>query len=76
MSAGTRSDNRRALAAIESSLDAVTRDWGAYQRQAVEFHIRDAKAWAGEDLVAQIDPDFVPRPDAASGRPVELVSRP
>ncbi|WP_329408124.1 ATP-binding protein [Nocardia vinacea] len=69
-------DNRRALAAVESALDAVTRDWVAYQRQAVEFHVRNAKAWAGEDLVAQIDPDFVPRPDAASGPPVELVSRP
>ncbi|MFI6958600.1 ATP-binding protein [Nocardia sp. NPDC050408] len=69
-------DNRRALATIQEALDAVTRDWVTYQRQAVEFHVRNAKAWAGEDLVAQIDPDFILLPDTESGQPVELATRP
>ncbi|MEC3957049.1 ATP-binding protein [Nocardia sp. CDC153] len=53
-------DNTHALATIRSTLDSITRDPVAYQRQAVDFHVRNAKAWAGEDLVAQADPDFVP----------------
>ena len=35
----------------------------AYARQAAEFHLRNAAAWAndraGADLTDQIDPDFV-----------------
>jgi CO dehydrogenase maturation factor len=49
-------------------VDSVTKDWVSYQRQAVEFHLRNAVAWAndrtGYDLTDQIDPDFVHGPDA------------
>lgn len=58
--------NRAALAALRSTLDSNERDWATYQRQAVEFHLRNVAAWAGGrtdvDLRAQIDPDFVPAP--------------
>jgi CO dehydrogenase maturation factor len=53
-------DNLAALDTIRAELDGTTRDWAAYQRQAVEFHLRNARAWAGEDLAAQVDPDFIP----------------
>ncbi|HTI21439.1 MAG TPA: ATP-binding protein [Kutzneria sp.] len=52
-------DNLAALDTIRAELDGTVRDWAAYQRQAVEFHLRNARAWAGEDLAAQVDPDFV-----------------
>jgi CO dehydrogenase maturation factor len=61
-------DNLTALAAVRTALDSVERDWAAYQHQAVEFHLRNVRAWAGErtgvDLAAQVDPDFVPSPRA------------
>ncbi len=56
-------DNRDALTTLRSALDAVDRDWATYQRQAVEFHVRNAEAWAGKDLVAQVDPGFMLRPE-------------
>ena len=56
------------LSAIRARLDAVPRDWGRYASLAAEFHLRNARAWAndrtGEDLAAQIDPDFTLGPDA------------
>jgi CO dehydrogenase maturation factor len=59
-------DNLAALACIRAELDGTSRDWAQYQRQAVEFHLRNVTAWAGEraseDLTAQVDPDFVPGP--------------
>ena len=49
-------------------LDAQPRDWARYTRQAVEFHLKNARAWAsaaaGEDLAAQVDPDFILGPHA------------
>ncbi|MFI7536905.1 ATP-binding protein, partial [Streptosporangium sp. NPDC049376] len=46
------------------------KDWGLFGRQAVEFHLRNARAWAnratGEDLAAQIDPEFVFGPTRVS----------
>lgn len=55
--------NRKALKTIKSQLDVVEKDWAAYQRQAVEFHIRNALSWGnertGRDLTEQVDPDFV-----------------
>jgi CO dehydrogenase maturation factor len=64
-------DNIDALATLRATVDATTRDWVAYQRQAVEFHVRNATAWAndrtGQDLVAQVDPDFVPGPVFGQG---------
>ena len=55
--------NREALATMLRRLDAQPKDWEKFGRQAIEFHLRNAEAWAnratGEDLRAQIDPDFV-----------------
>jgi CO dehydrogenase maturation factor len=55
--------NRRALATLLDHLDAQPKDWEKFGRQAAEFHLRNALAWAnratGEDLAAQIDPGFV-----------------
>jgi CO dehydrogenase maturation factor len=68
-------DNLTALTAIRSAVDATVRDWPAYQRQAVEFHLRNVHAWAGgsdaSDLLAQVDHEFVPGPQlrASLGQP-------
>jgi len=55
--------NRAVLSAMRGALDATGRDWARFTRQAVEFHLRNARAWAndraGEDLTVQIDPDFI-----------------
>lgn len=56
--------NLEVLGAVVAALDARERDWAAYHRGTVEFHLRNAAAWGnravGADLAAQIDPDFVP----------------
>jgi CO dehydrogenase maturation factor len=61
-----------ALDALRSRLDDQSRDWGKYTRQAVEFHLRNARSWAsaavGEDLTGQVDPGFVLGPAAAAVR--------
>jgi CO dehydrogenase maturation factor len=61
-------ENRRGLDAMQAVIDEAQQDWMRFQRHAVEFHLRNAEAWAndrvGEDLSAQVDPDFVPGPDA------------
>jgi CO dehydrogenase maturation factor len=60
--------NRAALDSIRSRTDLVEKDWVTYTRQAHEFHLRNASAWAsdrvGEDLAGQIDPEFVLGPAA------------
>jgi CO dehydrogenase maturation factor len=57
-----------ALGAIRDRLDAQRRDWAGYIRQAAEFHVRNARAWAsaaaGEDLAGQVDPEFTLEPHA------------
>jgi CO dehydrogenase maturation factor len=54
--------NAAVLDTMRETVDAVTRDWHRYQAQAVEFHLRNATAWAndatGENLADQIDPGF------------------
>ncbi len=59
-------DTQMALAALRRAADARVRDWGKLTRQATEFHIRNASAWAsaatGQDLAGQVDPDFVMGP--------------
>ncbi|BCJ63496.1 ATP-binding protein [Polymorphospora rubra] len=59
--------NRQALEVLRATADAATKDWATYTRQAVEFHLRNANAWAndkvGEDLARQVDPDYVLGPD-------------
>ncbi|WP_137813394.1 ATP-binding protein [Gandjariella thermophila] len=61
-------ENRAALDAMRALVDATGKDWDTYQRHAVEFHLRNAAAWAndraGEDLAGQVDPDFVLGPEA------------
>jgi CO dehydrogenase maturation factor len=53
---------KAALTILRDTLDAQSRDWDKYTRQAVEFHLKNARAWAsaaaGQDLTAQIDPGF------------------
>lgn len=55
--------NRDALEAMREAVDICAKDWATYTRQAVEFHLRNAAAWAndkvGEDLADQVDPEFV-----------------
>ncbi|GAA0896902.1 AAA family ATPase [Pseudonocardia zijingensis] len=57
-------ENLEVLDAVLTALDARERDWAAYHRGTVEFHLRNAAAWGnkavGADLAAQIDPDFSP----------------
>jgi CO dehydrogenase maturation factor len=56
-------ENAAALDQVRASLDARSKDWERFQRQTVEFHRRNALAWAnaavGEDLTEQVDPSFV-----------------
>lgn len=50
--------NLAVLGGILADLDARERDWAAYHRKTVEFHLRNARAWGdratGVDLAAQI----------------------
>ncbi len=61
-------DARRTLATLQQAADARVKDWPKFTRQAAEFHLKNARAWAsaavGEDLTAQIDPSFVMSPEA------------
>jgi CO dehydrogenase maturation factor len=56
------SGTRNALAVLQQAVDKRDKDWAAFTRQAAEFHLKNARAWAnaatGADLAAQIDPDF------------------
>jgi CO dehydrogenase maturation factor len=60
--------NTRALATLQNLVDGVDQDWTTFQRQAVEFHLRNATAWAsdraGHDIAEQVDPDFRHGPEA------------
>jgi CO dehydrogenase maturation factor len=51
-----------ALAMLQDAVDAQVKDWATFTRQAVEFHLRNARAWAnaatGADLAVQVDPGF------------------
>jgi CO dehydrogenase maturation factor len=57
-------ENLTVLARILAELDGRTRDWAAYHRDTVEFHLRNARAWGdgatGVDLAAQVVPGFLP----------------
>lgn len=59
--------NLAALELLRATVDATGKDWARFTRQAVEFHLRNAVAWAndrtGVDLAAQVDPDFVLGPE-------------
>jgi CO dehydrogenase maturation factor len=58
--------NLETLGAMLSNVDSVRRDWPHYQRQGIEFHLRNARAWGnartGEDLAAQVDWSFIALP--------------
>ncbi|MEV4094102.1 ATP-binding protein [Streptosporangium saharense] len=58
------------LGTLLAAVDGREKDWERFGRQTVEFHLRNARAWAnratGEDLAAQIDPDFVFGPTRVS----------
>ncbi|MFD9895847.1 AAA family ATPase [Amycolatopsis sp. NPDC059027] len=60
------SHNLRTLDTMLATVDAERRDWARYQRQGIEFHLRNARAWgsgrAGADLAEQVDPGFVLAP--------------
>jgi CO dehydrogenase nickel-insertion accessory protein CooC1 len=51
-----------ALDRMRAEVDGCAKDWDEFQRQAVEFHVKNARSWAsravGEDLEAQVDPGF------------------
>ena len=61
-------NNRTALARLQLEVDSVPQDWPKFTRQAVQFHLKNARAWGdratGVDLGAQVDPDFVMGPEA------------
>jgi CO dehydrogenase maturation factor len=56
-------ENVAALRRLRALLDERPKDWARFQRQTIEFHVRNARAWAnavtGEDLTTQVDPGFV-----------------
>jgi CO dehydrogenase maturation factor len=60
--------NRTALARLQLEVDAVPQDWQKFTRQAVHFHLKNARVWgdraSGMDLGAQVDPEFVMGPEA------------
>lgn len=60
--------NARTLDRLRAAVDARPKDWAAFQRHAVQFHLRNAAAWAnaatGHDLATQVDPAFQHGPAA------------
>ncbi|MBG0851342.1 ATP-binding protein [Streptomyces spinoverrucosus] len=60
--------NARTLDRLRVAVDARPKDWTAFQRHAVDFHLRNATAWAnaatGRDLATQVDPQFQHGPAA------------
>ncbi|WP_018683242.1 hypothetical protein [Actinokineospora enzanensis] len=62
--------NRDALRAMRELVDGVSKDWAKFQRQTIEFHLRNAHAWgndrAGRDLADQVDPGFAMGPVPAA----------
>ncbi|MBV8543091.1 MAG: adenylyl-sulfate kinase [Pseudonocardiales bacterium] len=60
--------NVATLDAMRDVVDGTAKDWETYQHQAVEFHLRNAAAWANDrtgcDLADQVDPGFVHGPEA------------
>jgi CO dehydrogenase maturation factor len=63
--------NQTVLEMMRETVDGCARDWPRFYHQAVEFHLRNATAWAndatGEDLAEQVDPEFVLDPTALAG---------
>jgi CO dehydrogenase maturation factor len=61
---------RAVLDTMRVAVDATPRDWTRFTRQAVDFHLRNARAWAnertGEDLAGQVDPNYTLDPAVLS----------
>ncbi|MET9122263.1 ATP-binding protein [Streptomyces sp. NPDC004528] len=59
---GLEPHNVRTLERLRAAVDARPKDWATFQRHAVDFHLRNAAAWAneatGRDLTTQVDPGF------------------
>lgn len=55
-------ENKLILEEMIAEVDKTEKDWDTFYQYAVEFHTKNAKAWAnataGEDLTLQVDPDF------------------
>jgi CO dehydrogenase maturation factor len=55
-------ENLKVLERMKAAIDATPKDWAKFYHHTVEFHERNALAWAnaaaGEDLRRQIDPEF------------------
>jgi CO dehydrogenase maturation factor len=66
--------NRRTLDVLRDTTDAVRKDWTRFQQQAIDFHLRNARAWANKaadaDLSTQIDPEFEHGPRALALSPL------
>ncbi len=67
-------ESRAALQVLQDAVDAQVKDWATFTRQAVEFHLRNARAWAnaavGADLALQVDPRFALSSAALQAAPV------
>ncbi|GAA4996135.1 AAA family ATPase [Actinopolymorpha pittospori] len=65
--------NVAVLQRMREEVECTVQDWERFTRQAVQFHLRNAEAWAnaatGRDLAAQIDPDFVLGPATLAPSP-------
>jgi CO dehydrogenase maturation factor len=65
--------NRALLDVLRAAVGARVKDWDAYQRTAIEFHLKNATAWAsravGEDVSTQVDPEFRHGPRSAGREP-------
>ena len=70
-------DTLAALAKVQAAAGARDKDWARYTRQAAEFHLKNARAWAnaatGTDLASQVDPGFILGPHAFAAP--ELIAR-
>jgi CO dehydrogenase maturation factor len=60
--------DRAVLAAMREAVDAQEKDWPTFTRQAIDFHCKNADAWAnaatGQELKAQVDYGFALGPQA------------
>jgi CO dehydrogenase maturation factor len=69
--AGLEPANRAVLDIMRDKTDGSVRDWSRFHRQTVEFHLRNAVAWAneetGQDLTLQVDPEFALSPSLLAG---------
>lgn len=56
------SKNLFQLKKIESQVNKTKKDWQKFYQYSVEFHLKNAKSWANEelssDLTSQVDPNF------------------